>query len=88
LQEHKNEDLCNVDLSGADLANADLLGAKLNRAYLTLANQAGAHVLVLTVDVPVRAMRAREVISGVTTPFRPDLKMLWQIAMAPAGSPP
>ena len=47
------------------------------------AEQAGAHVLVLTVDVPVRTTRAREVISGVTTPFRPDLKMLWQIAMSP-----
>src|SRR5215470_12728780 len=47
------------------------------------AEAAGAHVLVLTVDVPVRTTRAREVISGVTTPFRPDLKMLWQIAMSP-----
>jgi L-lactate dehydrogenase (cytochrome) len=47
------------------------------------AEAAGAHVLVLTVDVPVRTTRAREVISGVTTPFRPDLKMLWQIATSP-----
>ncbi len=47
------------------------------------AEAAGVHVLVLTVDVPVRTTRAREVISGVTTPFRPDLKMLWQIAMSP-----
>jgi isopentenyl diphosphate isomerase/L-lactate dehydrogenase-like FMN-dependent dehydrogenase len=47
------------------------------------AEAAGVHVLVLTVDVPVRTTRAREVSSGVTTPFRPDLKMLWQIAMSP-----
>ncbi len=47
------------------------------------ADAAGVHVLVLTIDVPVRTTRAREVISGVTTPFRPDLNMLWQIAMSP-----
>jgi L-lactate dehydrogenase (cytochrome) len=47
------------------------------------AEAAGAHVLVLTVDVPVRTTRAREVTSGVTTPFRPDFKMLAQIALSP-----
>ena len=47
------------------------------------ADAAGAHVLVLTVDVPVRTTRAREVAAGVTTPFRPDLAMHWDIATSP-----
>jgi (S)-mandelate dehydrogenase len=47
------------------------------------AHAAGAHVLMLTLDVPVRTTRAREVVSGVTTPFRPDLRMLWGIATSP-----
>src|SRR5262249_4788039 len=37
----------------------------------------------LTADVPVRTTRAREVASGVTTPFRPDLPMYWDIATSP-----
>jgi L-lactate dehydrogenase (cytochrome) len=59
------------------------------------ADAAGAHVLMLTVDVPVRTTRAREVAAGVTTPFRPDLRMLldiltspgWLIAMLRNGIP-
>jgi L-lactate dehydrogenase (cytochrome) len=47
------------------------------------ADAAGAHVLVLTLDVPVRTTRAREVAAGVTTPFRPDLRMLLDIATSP-----
>ncbi len=34
------------------------------------AEQAGAKVLVMTLDVPVRTTRTREVLSGITTPFR------------------
>src|SRR5215475_2656530 len=48
------------------------------------AESAGVHVLVLTVDVPVRTTRAREVAAGVTTPFRPGLKMALDIATSPA----
>jgi (S)-mandelate dehydrogenase len=40
------------------------------------ADAAGAHVLVLTVDVPVRTTRAREVAAGITSPFRRDLRMI------------
>jgi (S)-mandelate dehydrogenase len=40
------------------------------------ADAAGVHVLVLTVDVPVRTTRAREVAAGITSPFRPDLRMI------------
>jgi len=47
------------------------------------ADEAGVHVLMLTLDVPVRTTRPREVASGITTPFRPDLAM----ALAIAGSP-
>src|SRR5271166_6900169 len=43
------------------------------------AHTAGVHVLVLTLDVPVRTTRAREAAAGVTTPFRPDLRMACSI---------
>ena len=47
------------------------------------ADAAGVHVLVLTLDVPVRTTRAREVAAGVTSPFRPDLRMLCGILTSP-----
>jgi len=47
------------------------------------ADEAGVHVLMLTLDVPVRTTRPREVASGITTPFRPDLAMALAIAAAP-----
>ena len=47
------------------------------------ADAAGAHVLMLTLDVPVRTTRPREVAGGVTTPFRPDLRMLLSMLMSP-----
>src|ERR1700721_4221737 len=47
------------------------------------ADAAGVHVLMLTLDVPVRTTRAREVAAGVTSPFRPDLRMLLDIATSP-----
>src|SRR6516165_1280222 len=40
------------------------------------AEAVGVHVLVLTADVPVRTTRPREVAAGITSPFRPDLRML------------
>jgi L-lactate dehydrogenase (cytochrome) len=40
------------------------------------ADAAGAHVLVLTLDVPVRTTRPREVAAGVTSPFRRDLRII------------
>ena len=40
------------------------------------ADAAGVHVLVLTMDVPVRTTRAREVAVGITSPFRPNLRMV------------
>ncbi len=50
---------------------------------LRRADAAGVHVLVLTMDVPVRTTRPREVAAGVTTPFQPDLAMYWDIATSP-----
>jgi L-lactate dehydrogenase (cytochrome) len=47
------------------------------------AKAAGVHVLVLTVDVPVRTTRSREVAAGITTPFRPDLRMIAGILASP-----
>ena len=44
----------------------------------------GVHVLVLTVDVPVRTTRSREVAVGITSPFKPDLRMLLSILASPA----
>jgi L-lactate dehydrogenase (cytochrome) len=47
------------------------------------AQACGVHVLVLTVDVPVRTTRSREVAVGITSPFRPDLRMLAGILTSP-----
>jgi isopentenyl diphosphate isomerase/L-lactate dehydrogenase-like FMN-dependent dehydrogenase len=47
------------------------------------AQAAGVQVLVLTVDVPVRTTRSREVAAGITSPFRPDLRMLCGILTSP-----
>src|ERR1700686_1221813 len=47
------------------------------------ADAAGVNVLMLTLDVPVRTTRAREVAAGVTSPFRPDLRMLAGILSSP-----
>src|SRR5215831_2232426 len=47
------------------------------------AEAVGVHVLVLTADVPVRTTRPREVAVGITSPFRPDLRMLAGILTSP-----
>jgi isopentenyl diphosphate isomerase/L-lactate dehydrogenase-like FMN-dependent dehydrogenase len=47
------------------------------------AEAARVHVLVLTADVPVRTTRPREVAAGITSPFRPDLRMLAGILTSP-----
>jgi (S)-mandelate dehydrogenase len=60
------------------------------------AEAAGAHVLVLTIDVPVRTTRPREAAVGLGRgPFRPDLPMLldmlgspgWLMALMRHGRP-
>jgi (S)-mandelate dehydrogenase len=47
------------------------------------ADAAGAHALVLTLDVPVRTTRPREVHSGIAYPFRANPRLLWSIATSP-----
>ncbi len=47
------------------------------------AEAAGVHVLVLTVDVPVRTTRPREVAVGIASPFRPDLRMICGVLTSP-----
>jgi L-lactate dehydrogenase (cytochrome) len=61
--------------------NEHALGLDLVRR----AEAAGAHVLVLTVDVPVRTTRPREAAVGLGRgPFRPDLPMLVDMISSPA----
>ena len=47
------------------------------------ADAAGAHVLMLTLDVPVRTTRSREVAVGITNPFRVNLRMMLGTATSP-----
>jgi (S)-mandelate dehydrogenase len=50
------------------------------------AQAVGCHALVLTLDVPVRTTRAREVVVGLSGAFHPDFKMILQMATSPAWS--
>jgi L-lactate dehydrogenase (cytochrome) len=47
------------------------------------ADAAGAHVLMLTLDVPVRTTRSREVAGGIVYPFRITPRMAAGVAMSP-----
>lgn len=47
------------------------------------AQEAGVHVLVVTVDTPGRAKRPGELRNGLTLPFRPTLKTIRQAAISP-----
>jgi (S)-mandelate dehydrogenase len=48
------------------------------------AETAGARVLVLTLDVPVRTTRTREVLAGITTPFRFTPAMVLEALSCPS----
>jgi len=62
------------------LANNDhAIGLDLVRR----AEAAGCHTLVLTLDVPVRTTRPREVATGIAGAFNLDLRIMMQIARAP-----
>jgi L-lactate dehydrogenase (cytochrome) len=56
----------------------------IGRDLVRRAAAAGVHVLMMTLDTPVRTKRTREVRSGVQHPFKPDLRTLASIAMSPA----
>ncbi len=63
------------------LANNDhAIGLDLVRR----AEAAGCRTLVLTLDVPVRTTRPREVATGIAGAFNLDLRIMMQIARAPA----
>lgn len=53
------------------------------RALVARAEAAGAHVLVLTLDVPSRQKRPRDVRNGLAVPFRPSLRTMLDVARAP-----
>lgn len=48
------------------------------------AQRAGAHVLVLTLDVPMRSKRPREMRNRLTVPFQPGARTIYEIATSPA----
>jgi L-lactate dehydrogenase (cytochrome) len=59
------------------------------------ADAAGVHVLVLTLDVPARTKRPRELRNDLVIPYRPNLKTIlelatrppWMLALLKAGQP-
>lgn len=63
------------NLPGEDFAVA--------RAIIARAAAAGAHALVLTVDVPARQKRPRDVRNGLSVPFHPRLRTVLDVARAP-----
>ena len=48
------------------------------------AQAAGAHVLVLTLDVPSRAKRPRELRNGLVFPYKPDARAIFDVLTSPA----
>ena len=57
---------------------------KLGLDLVRRAEAAGAHVLMLTMDTPIRTTRPREVQSGIKSPFKPTLSMMLSILASPA----
>ena len=48
------------------------------------AEGAGAHVLVLTVDLPVRSKRPREMKNRLAVPFQPGVRTIYEVVTSPA----
>jgi L-lactate dehydrogenase (cytochrome) len=48
------------------------------------AARAGVHALVLTLDTPMRQKRLRDLRNGLTVPFRPTWRTVYDVARAPA----
>jgi (S)-mandelate dehydrogenase len=48
------------------------------------AQSAGARVLVITMDVPIRTKRPREVRRGLVLPFRMNARTVWDVVTSPA----
>jgi L-lactate dehydrogenase (cytochrome) len=47
------------------------------------AKRAGVNALVLTLDTPMRQKRLRDLSNGLTVPFKPTLKTVYQVATSP-----
>jgi len=65
-----------------------LYGAPNNDNRITFdlvrrAEAAGAHVLVVTIDTPVRAKRPQDWRNGLSVPFKPNLRTIIDIATSP-----
>lgn len=56
----------------------------ISRDMVRRAQAAGVHVLVVTLDTPMRTKRTREVRSGIVFPFKPDLGTFLSIVTSPA----
>jgi (S)-mandelate dehydrogenase len=52
----------------------------IGRDLVQRAQDSGARVLVLTVDVPVPGRRARDLRNGFSLPLRPSLRLAWDVA--------
>lgn len=48
------------------------------------AQRAGAHALVLTLDVPLRSKRPREIRNRLAVPFQPGLRTIYEVVSSPA----
>jgi L-lactate dehydrogenase (cytochrome) len=48
------------------------------------AEKAGVNALVLTLDTPMRQKRLRDLSNGLTVPFKPTLKTVYQVARSPS----
>src|SRR5581483_2250935 len=56
---------------------------KIGYDVVRRAEAAGARVLVMTIDVPVRTTRSRESRAGLGGEFRPDARMIWEMVRKP-----
>jgi (S)-mandelate dehydrogenase len=72
------------DVFWFQLARLPLDNHRLGLDLVRRADEAGAHVLMLTMDTPIRTTRPREVRAGITSPFKPDLRMMASILSSPA----
>src|SRR5579885_970905 len=79
------------EIAGAapDVFWFQLYGAPNNDNRITFdlvrrAETAGAHVLVVTIDTPVRAKRPQDWRNGLSVPFKPNLRTIFDIATSPA----
>ena len=57
---------------------------KVGIDLINRAERAGAHVLVLTLDVPTRSKRPREMRNRLAVPFQPGLRTIYEVVTSPA----